>query len=328
MNKILCFYEYPIVKKKFSQLFDKKEITFLKGDVQDYKKDKKFEKVEILTVFISSILNKKNIDKFPNLKLILTRSTGMDHIDLAYAKKKGIKVQNIANYGDVSVAEYTFGLLFEISKKITLANLEVKKTKNFSARGIHKIETFNLAGKKIGVIGTGLIGKKFIKIAKSFGMEILAFDKYKDEKFSKKEKIEYVGLDKLLKESDIISLHLPLLKSTKYFLSKKEFKKMKDGVIILNTARGDLIKTEDFLESLKSKKVSAAGLDVLEGEACLGRENYLSICQIKIKNLNKKIIEMKNVIVTPHNSFNSKEASQRRMDMSVEKIKEFLKLKK
>ena len=328
MNKILCFYEYPIVKEKFSKAFEKKEITFLKGDVQDCKKDKKFEKVEILTVFISSILDKKNIDKFPNLKLILTRSTGMDHIDLDYAKKKGIKVQNISNYGDISVAEYTFGLLFEISKKITLANLEVKKTKNFSSRGIHKIETFDLADKKVGVIGTGMIGKKFIKIAKAFGMEVLAFDKYPDKEWAKKEGITYVSLDKLLKESDIISLHLPLLKSTKYFLSQKEFKKMKDGVIILNTARGALIKTEDFLEAIKNKKISSAGLDVLEDEACLGRENYLSTCQIKIKKLNKKIIGMKNVIVTPHNAFNSKEASQRRMDMSIEKIKEFLKLTK
>lgn len=286
MNKILCFYEYPIAKKKFSEAFNKKEVTFIKGDVQDYKEKKDFKffkKVEVLSVFISSILDKKNIDKFPNLKLILTRSTGMDHIDLGYAKKKGIEVQNISNYGDISVAEYAFGLLFEISKKITLANLEVRMDKNFSARGIHKIETFDLAGRKVGVMGTGMIGKKFIRIAKAFGMEVLAFDKYPDEKWAKKEKINYVSFDKLLKESDIISLHLPLLKSTKHILAKKEFQKMKDGVIILNTARGALIKTKDFIEVLKSKKVSAAGLDVLEDESCLGRESYLTICQTKTK---------------------------------------------
>ncbi len=324
MKKILVFYEYPEVKKQFSKNFEKKEIDYLKGDVQDYKKDKKFEEAEVLSVFISSILDKKNIDKFPNLKLILTRSTGMDHIDLEYAKSKGIKVKNIINYGAISVAEYTIALLFEISKKITLANLEVRENKNFSARGIHKIESFDLAGKKIGVIGTGMIGKNLIKIAKGFSMEVLAFDKFKDEKWAKKEKIEYVSFDKLLKESDIISLHLPLLKSTKHILSEKEFKKMKDGVVILNTARGGLIETEALYKNLKSGKIFAAGLDVLENEDCLGRESHLNLCQIGIKNLNNKIINLENAVVTPHNAFNSREASERRISMSIEKIKEFL----
>ena len=316
MKKILCFYEYPFVKEKFSEVFDKKEIAFLKGNIQDYKeKDlKKFQDIEVLTIFISSILDKKNIDKFPNLKLILTRSTGTDHIDIEYAKKKGIEVLNIVGYGSVAVAEYGFGLLFELAKKITLANLEVRKTKNFSARGIHKIETFELAGKKIGIIGTGRIGRSFAKIAKAFGMEVLAFDKFKNVEWSEKENISYVSFDRLLKESDVISLHLPLLKSTKHILSKKEFQKMKDGVIILNTARGALIKTKDFYEALKAKKISGAGLDVLENEDCLGREYHKAKCDKKINELNKKIIRMKSVLVTPHNAFNSKEASERRIE--------------
>jgi D-lactate dehydrogenase len=201
----------------------------------------------------------------------------------------------------------------------------VRKKKNFSARGIHKIETFELAGKKIGVIGTGRIGKHFIQIAKGLGMEVLAFDKFKDEKFAKKHKFEYVPLAELLKNSDIISLHLPLLPSTKHLLSKKEFQKMKDGVIILNTARGALIKTQDFYEALKSGKIAGAGLDVLENEDCLGREHHNQKCDAKIKTLNKKIIGMKNVIVTPHNAFNAKEASERRINFSIEEIREFLK---
>ncbi len=323
--KILCFYEYPEVKKKFSEAFDKKEIKFLKGNVQDYKKEKVFDEVEVVSVFISSILDKKNIDKFPNLKLIQTRSTGTDHIDLVYTEKKGIRVENVANYGNIAVAEYNTGLLFEIAKKITLANLEVRKKKNFSARGIHKIETFELAGKKLGVIGTGRIGKHFIQIAKGLGMEILAFDKFPDEKFAKKNKFEYVSFDKLLKEANVISLHLPLLKSTRYLLSKKEFQKMKDGVIILNTARGALIKTKDFFEALKSGKIFAAGLDVLENEDCLGREHHRQKCDKNIQALNKKIIGMKNVIVTPHNAFNAKEASEKRILMSIESIKKFMK---
>jgi D-lactate dehydrogenase len=156
-------------------------------------------------------------------------------------------------------------------------------------------------------------------------MEVLAFDKFKDEKFAKKHKFEYVALAELLKNSDIISLHLPLLKSTKHLLTEKEFQKMKDGVIILNTARGALIKTQDFYKALKSGKIAGAGLDVLENEDCLGRENYLNLCEIGIKELNKKIIKMNSVIVTPHNAFNSKEASERRILQSIEKIKEFLK---
>ncbi len=327
MKKILCFYEYHYVKEKFLEAFSEKEIAFLKGNIQDYKeKDlKKFQDIEVLTVFISSILDKKNIDKFPNLKLILTRSTGTDHIDIEYTKKKEIEVQNISNYGNIAVAEYGFGLLFELAKKITLANLEVRKSKNFSSRGIHKIETFELAGKKIGIIGTGRIGRSFAEIARAFGMEVLAFDKFKNEEWAKKNKIEYISFDKLLKESDIISLHLPLLKSTKHILSKKEFQKMKDGVIILNTARGALIKTKYFYEVLKNKKIGGAGLDVLENEDCLGREHHNQKCDKKINELNKKIIRMKNVLVTPHNAFNSKEAGERRINWSIEKIEDFFK---
>ena len=323
-KKIICFYEYPEVKKKFSEAFGK-EVKFFKGNVQDFKNEKAFQEAEVVSVFISSILDKKNIDKFPNLKMIQTRSTGTDHIDLKYAEKKGIEVKNVFNYGNIAVAEYTAGLLFELAKKITLANLEVRKKKNFSARGIHKIETFELAGKKIGIIGTGRIGKHFIEIAKGLGMEILAFDKFKDEKFAKKHKFKYVSFDKLLKESDIISLHLPLLPSTKHLLSKKEFKKMKDGVIILNTARGALMKTQDLYEALKSGKIVGAGLDVLENEDCLGREHHNQKCNQKIKVLNKKIIGMKNVIVTPHNAFNAREASERRIGFSINDIKKFIK---
>lgn len=325
MKKILCFYEYSYVKEEFFKNFKPEEIIFKKGNVQDYGSENNYKNIEILTIFISSIMDKKNIDKFPNLKLILTRSTGTDHIDIDYAKLKNIKVINIKNYGNISVAEYTLALLFEISKKITLANIEVRKNKSFSSRGIHKIETFDLFEKKIGIIGTGNIGKRLAEITKGLKMEILAFDKFPCTEWAQENNIKYVDFDYLLKNSDIISLHLPLSPSTKYFLSKKEFSKMKKNVVILNTSRGSLINTFDFFEALETKKILAAGLDVLENEDNLGRENFNNYTDKKIENINNKIIEMKNVIVTPHNAFNSKEASERRITQSIEEIKRFQK---
>jgi len=321
-KKILCFYEYPYVKDLYQANFDKK-IWFLKGAVQDYKKNKRFEEVEILSVFIDSILDQKNIDKFPNLKFIITRSTGTDHIDLSYAKRKKIEVINIPDYGSDSVAEYAIALLLTLSKKIILANEEVKSSKDFSTSGIHEIEGFELKDKKIGIIGTGRIGKKMALLSKGLGLDISLFDKFPDEKFAKKNKMEYLDLENILENSDILSFHLPLIKETKNFISKKEFKKMKDGVVLVNTSRGEILKTKDLFEFLKNGKIALAGFDVLAEEECLGREHHKIKCNSEIKKINKKIIKMKNVIVTPHNAFNTKEATKRRVLMSLDEIKKF-----
>ena len=255
MKKIACFYDYDFVKEKFQERFGDK-VLFLKGNVQDFSFREEFREVEVISVFISSTLNKENLDKFPNLKLINTRSTGTDHINLEYAQSKNIKVENIKAYGDQTVAEFTIALLLAIAKKVVLAYQETLKRKNFSARGLHKFEGFDLNGKKIGIIGTGRIGKRVALIAKGFGMKVLLSDIYPDKDFAQENGFTYVERDILLREADIISLHTPLCPETKHFIATKEFAQMKDGVIILNTARGALIETQALWEALKSGKVA------------------------------------------------------------------------
>jgi len=318
--KILCFYADEEVRERFQKEFS--DIEFVKGVVQDLKEEdfEKFKEVEIITSFISSLFTPEVIDKFPKLKMIATRSTGIDHIDLKYCQKKGIEVKNVPDYGSNTVAEHTFALLLAISRKVFYSYEKVQEDDSFSRRGMKDLRGFDLAGKTMGVIGTGKIGKNVISIAKGFQMNILAYDIYPD-KTIENSCCRYVDIDKLLEEVDIISLHMPALPETYHFIDQEKLEKMKDGIVLLNTARGNLIDTKALMKYLENGKVKAAGLDVLEYEDCLGRETINpDPCLEKIKIINKKFIEMPNVIVTPHNGFNTQEALERIWNKTIENI--------
>lgn len=283
---------------------------------------------EILVVFVYSPLTKEVLDKFPKLKLVQSMSTGYDHIDLAVCNERKITVTNIPAYGDNTVAEHTFGLLLNLSRNIHKAYLRSLQDDCFSYEGLMG---FDLKGKTIGVIGTGRIGRNVIKIANGFGMKVIAYDVYELPEFASSLGFKYVPLDELYAQSDIITLHVPLLKETTHLINQSAISKMKDGVIIINTSRGGIIVTEDLLSGLKSGKIGGAGLDVLEGEADIKDETELlrdicSVSQDRLKLLveNQALMNLDNVIVTPHLAFYSREAIIRIMNTAIETIENFI----
>lgn len=279
---------------------------------------------EVLGVFVDSKLNNKMIDAMPNLKLIVTLSVGFDHIDLEYAKKKKITVCNIPNYGENTVAEHAFALLLSIAREIPDSVNRVRS----GMFSYEELRGFDILGKTIGVVGTGRIGTYFIKLLQGFGVNILAYDPFPRKELLSEYKFKYVKLEKLLHESDIISLHVPLTKDTKHLINKKTIAKMKKGVVILNSSRGGIIDGKALLSGLESGRVRAAGLDVLEGEEYL--KHPQDIHDAKEQKRREELIDIihhltahPQVLVTPHNAFNSNESIERMFELGVDTIKRF-----
>ncbi len=279
---------------------------------------------EVMAVFVDSKVDKKVIDAHPKLRLIIAMSAGYDHIDLAYAKKKKIVVCNIPSYGENTVAEHTLALLLSLSRKL-FASVKRVKEGEFD---YHGLRGFDVRGKTVGVIGTGRIGAYFIQLLQGFGVKILAYDPYPNNELQKNHSVEYVSLKKLLQESDIISLHTPLLDSTHHIIDKKAVKLMKTGVYILNTARGALIDPEALMWGLEEGVIAGAGLDVLEGEEDIKNPELVlhqscGVSSERICLINNLLIDHPRVIVTPHNAFNSNEAVKRIIDTTIVAVKDF-----
>lgn len=283
---------------------------------------------DILAVFVESPVTKKILKQMPRLKMIATMSTGYDHIDLAAAKKRKIPVLNVPTYGENTVAEHTMALMLGLSRKLFQSVKRVKE----GVYDYHGLRGVDLRGKTLGVIGTGHIGAHVIKMAKGFEMNILAHDAYPNKDLAKKMEFKYVPLNKLLAQSDFITLHTPLLPTTFHLINKKNIKLMKKGSYLINTARGALLDPEALVWALQSKQIAGAGLDVLEDEGFVQSEEAMvkaackgSKCQIKTNLMNNIIIDHPNTIVTPHNAFNSVEALKRIVDVTVDNIKSFAK---
>ncbi len=277
---------------------------------------------EGLVVFIYSHINKDVLDKLQNLKWIATMSTGFDHIDIEECKRRGIKVLNVPTYGENTVAEHAFALIFAISRRLIESYERVKEGK-FSPEGL---TGFDLYEKTLGVVGVGNIGCHSIRIAKGIGMNVLGYKRTPDPKMEQELGFKFVDMDTLLSSSDIITLHLPYSAETHHFISSDQFGKMKDGAVLINTSRGSIIDTEALVKALDSGKVSAAGLDVLEEEPLLAEEKALLSAEYDKEALmrtleNHMLLNNPKVIITPHNGFNSKEALQRIMSTTLENIK-------
>ena len=216
--------------------------------------------IRVITLNSTSKINHQVLNNFPNLKLLITRSTGIDHVNLTDCKKHKTTFKNLPDYGSFFVAEHAFALLLSLTGKIITLD---KKTKqgNFNHQDG---KSFTLQGKTFGCIGTGRIGQEAIKIAKAFKMKILAFDVCKNKLAAKKIGFQYRLLDTLLRQADVISLHVPLTEKTHYLINTPEISKMKKGVILINTSRGAIINTKALIRNIK--KFRFVGLDVLENE--------------------------------------------------------------
>ncbi len=276
---------------------------------------------DMISCSVSSDCTSFNLSRFKNLKCIFTRSVGFDHIDLKYCKKNGISVHNTPHYGDWTVAEYTFALILSSSRNILRAQKDLKLGKV----DLPSYMGLELHSKTIGIIGLGQIGERVAKIAQGFNMKVLYYD-IKDVPEYKK-----VTLDTLLRSSDFITINCPLNKDTRHLLSHKQFNLVKDGVVIINTARGEIINTKALFEALESGKISYLGLDVLECEyetANYGKDNFCTSCinDRCLKNyiLNQKLMNAENSIVTPHIAYNTKEAVVRILELTVKNIENFL----
>jgi len=291
----------------------------------DEKNAKAAENADAVAVFIYSEINKERLGMMPNLKFVTTMSTGFDHIDLKETKARNIPVSNVPSYGENTVAEHAFALILALSRKI-IESVERTKRGDFSLEGLRG---FDLKGKTIGVIGTGKIGKHVIRMAKGFEMNIIAYDAYPDNNYAQQLGYKYVSLDELLANSDVITLHAPLTDQTHHMINCDNIRKIKKGAVLINTARGGLIDTECIIIGLKEKILSAVGLDVLEDECFIREEKqllameFLKSCDMKVILQEHMLIDQDNVIVTPHNAFNSMEALQRILDSTIENIKKF-----
>lgn len=279
----------------------------------------------VLCSFIESPIGEAEMSRFPSLRLIATRSTGFDHIDLAAAKVRGITVANVPFYGENTVAEFAFALLLALSRRIIDADALVRGGA-FSPNGLRG---FDLSGKTMGIVGCGHIGLHSIRIANGFGMKVLGFDVHPNPEFAQRLNFTYAPLPELLGASDVISLHVPYNPHTHHLINKENIGSIKRGAYLVNTARGAVVETDALVEALKNGTLAGAALDVLEEEGELNDEAVLLTSPhpnadiLKTTLENHYLIEHPRVIVTPHLAFNTQEAVERILNATIENIKGF-----
>lgn len=272
---------------------------------------------DVVCIFVNDVVDEKVIKilKECGVKLIALRCAGFNNVDMNNMDDE-IKVVRVPAYSPYAVAEHAVALLLSINRKIYKAYQRTKKY-NFTLNGLLG---FDIHGKTVGIIGTGKIGKVFATIMKGFGTNVIAYDVYKDEKAAKEIGFEYVPLETLFKESDIISLHCPLTPETKKIINKETIAMMKDGVYIINTSRGKLIDTDSLIERLEQGKIGGLGLDVYEDEEEFFM-NDMSNSYIRDKDLST-LLSMPNVVITSHQAFFTSEALNKIASDTCENIKD------
>ena len=321
--RIVSSYNEEWEKKYLCNRIGDYEIQFLDGILQDhdYIRD---DEAEVLSVFVKSVVGAREMDQFPKLKAIVTRSTGFDHIDLKEAKKRGISVSNVPTYGENTVAEYVFALLLTISRCMFESYERILKTGKFSPDGLRG---FDLKGKTLGVVGTGHIGANVIRIAKGFDMNVIACSVQENEELSQALGFTYVNFDELLGCSDVITFHVPYNDGTHHMINVDNINKIKRGAYLINTARGGIVQTKALLAALEQGILRGAGLDVLEEEGYMQDDMELLTDphpnpeSLQTVLTNQYLIDHPRVIIVPHNAFNTKEAIERILDTTAANIK-------
>jgi len=318
-------WEIPIIERELQPRDF--EVIKLEREPLTEKDIEAVKDAEVLSVFIYSKITKDVIDALPDLKLITTRSTGFDHIDVDYARKRGIAVCNVPDYGMETVAEYTLLLILALLRKL-------KPTLERVCRGIFSREGLrghDLEGKTVGVIGTGRIGSRLIKLLSGFEIKVLAHDVKPKRELEEKFNVSYVPLEELLRNSDIVTLHVPYLPSTHHLINRKNVKLMKDGALLINTSRGAVVEIEAVIEALRSGKLGGAAFDTFEGEEVWAEEELIIFKGEKSASprLFRKALEsfaltrFENVILTPHNAYDTHEAIMRILEKTLQNIIKF-----
>ena len=303
--KVTFFSAKPYDKKFFSDLNTKYqfELDFFETHLGPHIVNAVKENTFSVCVFVNDKLTNEVITILASkgVKLIALRCAGFNNVDMESAKRNNIKVCRVPAYSPEAVAEHAVAMLLTLNRKTHKAYNRVRE-QNFSLDGLLG---FNLHGKTIGVIGTGKIGKAFIKIMLGFGCRVLAYDKFPDANFTAPN-FFYVDFEELLRESDVISLHCPLTPENHYMINEAVLARMKPGIMIINTSRGGLINTDDMIKGLKSGRVAYFGLDVYEQEEKLFFRD-LSATIIEDDRI-QRLISFPNVLVTGHQAFFTTEA--------------------
>ena len=316
----ICFYSCFEYEHKFLRTYntDGHELEFL--DVQlNIDTLKLAQGCEVVSIFSRDSATPDVLEKAKEMgiQLFALRSTGYNNICLDTAKKLDIQVARVAAYSPEAIAEHSIALILALSRHMMEANKRIVRH-DFTQHGLLG---FNLGNKTVGVIGTGKIGAAFIKILHGFGSTIIAYDKNKNEALAEEYGVRYVSLDTLLKNSEIISLHIPLNESTFQILNEASFIKMTKGVMIINTSRGDHIETKALIRHLKSGLVTAAGLDVYANEKKYSFKD-LSNTEIEDQDL-LTLIEMDQVLLTGHQAYLTEKALSNIAETTFDNIRHF-----
>jgi D-lactate dehydrogenase len=281
--------------------------------------------VAVLSVFVGSRVDRQLLDACPDLRLVATRSTGLDHVDLAACADRGVAVANVPTYGENTVAEHTFALILALSRNVHKAWVRTQRG-DFSIEGLRGLD---LRGRTIGLIGVGHIGLHTAKIARGFGMHVLAADPRPQPLLAELVGFRYVGLEELVASADIVSLHAPLVPATRHVVDRELLKRFKRGALLVNTARGGLVDTEALLWALDEGILAGAGLDVLEGEELLTEDRRRLALErdeasLRVLVENQLLAGREDVVVTPHIGFDSIEAVQRIAEVTATNVAAFL----
>ena len=274
---------------------------------------------DVVCAFTNDDIGKETIDAMAEngVRLLAMRCAGFNNVSLKDIHNR-FKVVRVPAYSPHAIAEYTVGLILAVNRKINKAYVRTREG-NFSINGLMGVDLY---GKTAGIIGTGKIGQILIKILKGFEMKVIAYDLFPNQKVAEELGFEYVSLDELYANSDIISLNCPLTKDTQYMINRRSMLKMKDGVILVNTGRGQLIDSADLVEALKDKKVGAVALDVYEEE-----ENYFfedKSTQVIEDDILGRLLSFYNVLITSHQAYFTKEAVEAITVTTLNNIKDFV----
>ena len=319
--------EHKFFEKNSFQNYDIKFFDFsLNEETFNLLSDEDKEQTMIISVFISSILTENVINGFKNLRAIATRSTGYDNINKKACLQRNIAVLNVQNYGETAVAEYTLGLILNLTRNIYYAVTCIKE-QNFKNKSFVGRDLENLT---LGVVGTGAIGAAVCRLANAFKMKILAFDIVEKRELIGKYNVNYTSLDFLLRNSDIVTLHLPYTGDNYHMFSKQQFDAMKQNSYFINVARGELVELKYLKENLDNKKISAAALDVVACDCIQECQDFSkklersSLDCLENSKLVTELIELPNVLVTPHIAYESQDAIDFILHKTFENIMDFV----
>lgn len=315
------------LKEKFLQEFPDLDIDFL-PDPLKASNAFNFKNSSIVVISSNSLITEEVLEQMPSLKLIITRTTGIDHIDVLSCQKRGIQISNVPYYASITVAEHVFALIFALARKLR-KNFEKIQVFDFSRTGLLGIDLYD---KTLGVIGTGNIGRHLCRIGYGIGMKVLAYDTSESKELTEQYKVVYTSLDSLLQESDIITLMVPYYSKTHHLINMENIKLVKESAMLINAARGPVVDTRALIWALERGKLQGGvALDVFEGERVLLEKSYLNesipyeVSQRALLTLH--LLKFPNVIFTPHIAYFTKEAMERLMDWIIEDLKSFLRYK-